>query len=86
MPTVTLLEPRTPRQPGKLQKVSKNDYGFTLFVFVVNEKWRIVSSEFSIECGEFTGGCSGFGAELCVADLGDGRTAAILAVDFALPG
>jgi hypothetical protein len=30
MQRVTSLEPRTPRQPGKLQKLSKNDYLFTL--------------------------------------------------------
>jgi hypothetical protein len=34
---VTLLEPRTPHQLEKLKKVSKNDYGFTLSIFFVNE-------------------------------------------------
>ena len=64
MPRVTSLEPRTPHQPGKLQKVSKNEYGFTLFSFGVNEKCGIVSSDFSIECRRFTGGCSESGAVL----------------------
>jgi hypothetical protein len=71
MPRVTSLEPRTPHQPGKLQKVSKNGYGFTLFSFGVNEKCGIVSSDFSMECREFTGGCSRFGAELARSGLGD---------------
>jgi hypothetical protein len=35
---VTLLEPRTPHQSEKLKKVSKNEYGFTLSIFFVNEK------------------------------------------------
>ncbi len=35
---VISLEPRTPRQPGKLRNVSKNDYVFTLsMIFRVNE-------------------------------------------------
>jgi hypothetical protein len=41
--TVTALEPRTPHQPEKLKKVSKNDSVFTLSIFRVNEKSRAVS-------------------------------------------
>jgi hypothetical protein len=59
---VTSLEPRTPHQPGKLQKLSKNDYVFTLFIFRVNKKRGNVCGYFSIECTRFTGGCSGVGA------------------------
>jgi hypothetical protein len=59
---VTSLEPRTPHQPGKLQKLSKNDYVFTLFIFTVNENCGNVSAEFSMECRWFTGWCSGVGA------------------------
>ncbi len=33
---VIRLEPRTPHQPGKLQKLSKNECGSTLFQIVVN--------------------------------------------------
>src|SRR5579863_1178455 len=62
MQRVTSLEPRTPHQPGKLQKLSKNDYGFTLFIFRVNENCRSVSAEFSIECRRFTGQCRRVGA------------------------
>jgi hypothetical protein len=40
---VTLLEPRTPHQPEKLKKVSKNEYGFTLSIFFVNEKSPLVT-------------------------------------------
>jgi hypothetical protein len=76
---VTSLEPRTPHQPGKLQKLSKNDYGFTLFVFRVNEKCAIVSFDFSMECSWFTGGCSIFGAAFCVTGFCDVRRGAILA-------
>ncbi len=32
------LEPRTPRQPGKLQKLSKNECGFTLLGKTVNRR------------------------------------------------
>src|SRR5271170_2696389 len=62
MQRVTSLEPRTPHQPGKLQKLSKNDYVSTLFIFTVNENCGIVSAEFSMECRWFTGRCSGPGA------------------------
>src|SRR5271155_1428910 len=62
MQRVTSLEPRTPHQPGKLQKLSKNDYRFTLFIFRVNENCRSLSAEFSIECRRFTGPCSKVGA------------------------
>jgi len=59
---VTSLEPRTPHQPGKPQKLSKNDYLCTLFISGVNEKQETVSVDFSIECRWFTGGCSKDGA------------------------
>jgi hypothetical protein len=62
MQRVTSLEPRTPHQPGKLQKLSKNDYVFTLFILRVNENCGNVSAEFSIECSRFTGRCSTVGA------------------------
>jgi hypothetical protein len=54
---VTWLEPRTPHQPEKLKKVSKNDYVFTPSIFRVNKNCAILSGLFSIECSEFTGGC-----------------------------
>jgi hypothetical protein len=41
---VTWLEPRTPHQPEKLKKLSKNEYGFTPSIFGVNEKYGIVST------------------------------------------
>jgi len=56
---VTLLEPRTPHQPGKLQNVSKNDYGFNTLSFYVNENHASVSSYSSIECSSCTGGWHG---------------------------
>jgi hypothetical protein len=59
--------------------LSKNDYGFTLFVFRVNEKYAIGSFEFSMECSWFTGGCSIFGAAFCVTGFCDVRPGAILA-------
>jgi hypothetical protein len=86
MPRVTSLEPRTPHQPGKLQKVSKNDYGFTLFILGVNEKYENVTAEFSIECREFTGGCSRFGAASYITRICDVRECPILAVVFTMPG
>jgi hypothetical protein len=43
MPKVTLLEPRTLHQPEKLQKLSKNEFVFTLFKNRVNEKCAFVS-------------------------------------------
>ena len=62
MQEVTLLEPRTPHQPGKLQKLSKNDYVFTPSILEVNENAVITSTYDSIECSVFTGGCSRIGA------------------------
>jgi hypothetical protein len=58
MPKVTSLDPRTPHQPVKLQKLSKNDYGFTPLEFWVNRKIETACALFSIECSWFTGVCS----------------------------
>jgi hypothetical protein len=63
MPKVTSLDPRTPHQPVKLQKLSKNDYGFTPSKFWVNRKIKIACALLSIECSWFTGVCS----ETCAA-------------------
>jgi len=41
---VTVLEPRTPHQPEKLKKLSKNDCLFTLSIFSVNGKVRAVTA------------------------------------------
>jgi hypothetical protein len=63
MPKVTSLDPRTPHQPVKLQKLSKNDYGFTPSKIWVNRKIENACALVSIECSWFTGGCS----EICAA-------------------
>jgi hypothetical protein len=62
MQRVTWLEPRTPHQPDKLQKLSKNEVVCTPFFFGVNKKWRVLSAEKSIECRPSTAGCNLFGA------------------------
>jgi len=41
---VTQLEPRTPHQPEKLKKLSKNEYVFTPSIFLVNQKYAFVST------------------------------------------
>jgi hypothetical protein len=41
---VTSLEPRTPHQPEKLKKLSKNDYVSTPSIFYVNQKSQLVST------------------------------------------
>jgi hypothetical protein len=41
---VTWLEPRTPHQPEKLKKLSKNEYVFTPSIFYVNENYAFVST------------------------------------------
>jgi len=41
---LTALESRTLHQPGKLQNVSKNDYGFTPSIFRVKEKRATLSA------------------------------------------
>src|SRR5262249_28223864 len=64
LPKVISLDPRTPHQPEKLQKLSKNDYGFTPSKFWVNGKNEFVCALISIECRTFTGVCSGGGAPL----------------------
>jgi len=53
---VTSLEPRTPHQPGKLQNVSKNDYGFNTPIFYVNEIHAPVTAYSSTECRASTMG------------------------------
>jgi len=54
---VILLEPRTPHQPEKLQKLLKNDCLFTPSIFGVNEKRRFLSALLSGECTPSTRGC-----------------------------
>jgi hypothetical protein len=58
MQRVTSLEPRTPHQPGKLQKLSKNEYVFTLLISRVNKKHDIASSLLAMECRPSTAMCS----------------------------
>jgi hypothetical protein len=53
---VISLEPRTPHQPEKLKKLSQNDYCSTPSKFFVNQKSRLATCVFSIECSESTGG------------------------------
>jgi putative component of membrane protein insertase Oxa1/YidC/SpoIIIJ protein YidD len=60
---VILLEPRTPRQPGKLQKLSKNEYVFTLSIYRVKQKAGIASAFNSMNCTRFTGECSEYCAQ-----------------------
>jgi hypothetical protein len=57
MQRVTWLEPRTPHQPGKLQKLSKNEFVFTPFIFRVNKKSHLVSTGKSIDCRPSTAPC-----------------------------
>ena len=52
-----LLEPRTLHQSAKLKNVPKNDYGFTLFKFFVNQNCAFLSIAKSIECSWFTAPC-----------------------------
>ena len=58
MQRVTWLEPRTPHQPGKLQKLSKNEVVFTPSSFRVNKKGGVLSAEKSIECSPSTAVCN----------------------------
>jgi hypothetical protein len=46
--------------------VSKNDYGFNISVFCVNEIHASVTAYSSIECSPCTGGCNGNCAGGCV--------------------
>ena len=57
MQRVTSLEPRTPHQPGKLQKLSKNEFVFTPFIFTVNKKTVVISAAKSTECRPSTTAC-----------------------------
>ena len=57
MQRVTSLEPRTPHQPGKPKKLSKNEFVFTPFIFRVNKKPSLLSTAKSIECRPSTTGC-----------------------------
>jgi hypothetical protein len=62
---VTSLDPRTPHQPEKLKKLSKNDYGFTPSKIWVNRKNEFASALLSIECSSFTAVCS----EICASEF-----------------
>src|SRR5690349_19648096 len=62
MQRVTSLEPRTPHQPGKLRKLSKNVFVFTPFIFRVNKKSVPVSAAKSIDCTPSTAPCRMHGA------------------------
>jgi hypothetical protein len=55
--SVISLEPRTPHQSAKLKNVLKNEYGFTLFSFFVNQNVTFLSIAKSIECSWFTARC-----------------------------
>jgi hypothetical protein len=54
---VILLEPRTLHQSAKLKNVPKNEYGFTLFNFFVNQNCAFLSIAKSVECSWFTARC-----------------------------
>ena len=54
---MTSLEPRTLHQPEKLQNVSKNEYVFTPFIFIVNTFSRSLNRLLSIKCSPCTGRC-----------------------------
>src|SRR6266436_5605442 len=69
MQRVTSLEPRTPHQPEKLQKLSKNEFVCTLFIFRVNKKSALLSAAESIECMPSTGGCR-MDCAICQENLG----------------
>jgi hypothetical protein len=51
---VISLEPRTLHQPGKLQKLSKNEVVFTPLNFRVKQKLAPLSSLESAECSSST--------------------------------
>jgi hypothetical protein len=59
---VTPLEPRTPHQPEKLKKLSKNEYGFTLSIISVNEKLQLVTIPVFNQVQPVHSPMTGFGA------------------------
>jgi len=59
---VTWLEPRTPHQPEKLQKLSKNESVVLSFIFQSTKNSGLHVVAISAKCGWFTGGCSAGGA------------------------
>jgi hypothetical protein len=67
MRRVTWLEPRTPHQPGKLQKLPKNERVFTPSIFRVNKKRPILSARKSMECKPSTAICRASGAALAMS-------------------
>jgi hypothetical protein len=54
---VTPLGPRTPHQPEKLKKLSKNNLLVLLLFFQSMKNRSLQPHVFSIECSVFTGGC-----------------------------
>jgi hypothetical protein len=61
---VTSLEPRTPHQPEKLEKLSKNDCFFTPFISAVNEKAQLVSTRVFNQVQPIHSPATGIGAAL----------------------
>jgi hypothetical protein len=59
---VTPLEPRTPHQPEKLKKLSKNDYLFTPSIACVNEKLQAVTTRIFNRVHAIHRPMTGFGA------------------------
>jgi hypothetical protein len=60
---VTWLEPRTPHQPEKLKKLSKNDYGFTPSIFFVNRKSLLATTHVFMRVHAVHSHVTGFGAD-----------------------
>jgi len=77
---VTSLEPRTLHQPGKLRKLSKNDYLFTLSSSAVNQNRATLSILFFNGVQAVHKRVTDFGAD-STAELASG---AKLFVEFAL--
>jgi hypothetical protein len=61
---VTPLEPRTPHQPEKLKKLSKNDYAFTPSISPVNGKSQPVTTRIFNRVQTIHRPMTGFGAGL----------------------
>jgi len=60
---VTSLEPRTPHQPEKLKKLSKNEYLFTPSMVFVNEKSRAATTRVFNRVQPVHKPVTGFGAD-----------------------
>jgi hypothetical protein len=82
---VTRFEPRTPHQPEKLKKLSKNEYVFTPSIFFVNENYAFVTTSVFNRVHAVHRAMTGNGA-VSMSGSAESRTGRGLSAQFVIVG